>query len=382
MVTCKKDSYSLPPNRHYLNCAYMSPLSKRVEAAGVAGIRRKAMPADITPKDFFSGPDKVRELFAALIGVGEPRRIAIVPSVSYGVSTIAKNTRLAPSQNVVTLVDQFPSHVYPWRRLCREAGADLKVVDPGPAGPGRAERWNAALLEAIDAGTAVVAVPNVHWTDGTRFDLEVVGARARAVGAALIVDGTQSLGAMPFDVGRIQPDALVCAAYKWLGGPYSIGAAYFGTRYDDGVPLEEGWLPREGSEDFNRLVDYRDEYRNGAARYDVGEVSNFTLIPMFAAALEQLAEWGVDNVSPYCRRLTAELIADLGDAGFGVAEEQWRGGHLFGLRVPEGFDEDGFRKRLAAENVSVALRGNAIRVAPYLYNDQGDVQALRRALDL
>ena len=382
MISCKRDLFSLPPDQHYLNCAYMSPLSKRVEAAGLAGIRRKAVPADITPDDFFKGPDAVRRLFAELIGVSDPERIAIVPSVSYGVSTIAKNTRLSPSQNVVTLLDQFPSHVYPWRRLCRETGAELKVVIPASPGPGRAENWNSALLEAIDADTAVVAVPNVHWTDGTRFDLEAVGARARDVGAALIVDGTQSIGAMPFDVRRIQPDAVVCAAYKWLGGPYSIGAAYFGTRYDDGIPLEEGWLPREGSEDFNRLVDYRDEYRDGAARYDVGEVSNFTLIPMFVAALEQLAEWGVHNVAPYCRQLTAELIADLGDAGFGVTEEQWRSGHLFGLRVPEGFDENCFRERLAAENVSVALRGNAIRVAPHLYNDEGDVRALRSALNL
>ncbi len=382
MVTSKRDSYSLPPDRHYLNCAYMSPLSKRVEAAGVEGMRRKSMPADITPQDFFNGPDAVRRLFAALIGVTEPARIAIVPSVSYGVSTVAKNTRVAESQNVVTLLDQFPSHVYPWRRLCREANAELKVVDPGAPGPGRAERWNTALLEAIDADTAVVAVPNVHWTDGTRFDLEAVGERAREVGAALIVDGTQSIGAMPFDVRRIRPDAVVCAAYKWLGGPYSIGAAYYGPRYEGGVPLEEGWLPRQGSEDFNRLVDYQDEYRDGAARYDVGEVSNFILVPMFAAALEQLVEWGVDNVAPYCRRLTGGLIADLADAGFGVTEDRWRSGHMFGLRVPEGFDEGGFRERLAAENVSVALRGGAIRVAPYLYNDEEDVQALRRALNL
>jgi selenocysteine lyase/cysteine desulfurase len=87
-------------------------------------------------------------------------------------------------------------------------------------------------------------------------------------------------------------------------------------------------------------------------------------------------------VAPYCRRLTGELIGDLADAGFGVTEERWRSGHMFGFRVPEGFDQDRFRERLIAEKVSVALRGNAIRVAPYLYNDEEDVRALRRALNL
>ena len=381
-VSCKRSLFSLPPDGHYLNCAYMSPLSQRVEAAGVAGIHRKTSPAEITSEDFLSGPRKVRERFAELIGAADARRIAIVPSVSYGISTVAKNTRITREQNVVTLVDQFPSHVYPWRRLCHETGAELKVVAPGLHGRQRAESWNDALLDAIDGGTAVVAVPNVHWTDGTCFDLETVAARARDVDAALIVDGTQSIGAMPFDVRRVQPDAVVCAAYKWLGGPYSIGVAYLGPRYDDGTPVEEGWLARVGSDDFNRLVDYQDEYRPGAARYDVGEVSNFILIPMFLAALEQLAEWGVANVAPYCRMLTAELIADLVEAGFGVTEERWRSGHMFGFRVPEGFDQDALRERLAAARVSLALRGNAIRVAPYLYNDDDDIGALRDALDL
>ncbi len=382
MIPCKKDLFSIPPGRHYLNCAYMSPLSKRVQAAGVDGIRRKTMPADITPDDFFQGPNDVRKLFADLIGVPEASRIAVIPAVSYGISAVARNTHLTAAQNVVTLIDQFPSHVYPWRRRCSETGAELKVVAPGTEAARRAESWNAELLDAIDNATAVVAVPNVHWTDGTRFDLEAVAHRAREVGAALVIDGTQSIGAVPFDVQLLQPDAVVCAAYKWIGGPYSIGAAYYGPRYDDGVPLEEGWKARVGSEDFSRLVDYQDEYRPGASRFDVGEASNFILTPMFVAALEQLHEWGVDNVDEYCRTLIGGLVDDLEHAGFQVTEERWRSPHMFGFRVPEGMDETALRERLAAEQVSVAVRGNAIRVAPYLYNDQDDVDALRSALDL
>jgi len=124
----------------------------------------------------------------------------------------------------------------------------------------------------------------VHWTDGTRFDLVAIGRAARRVGAAFVVDGTQSVGALPFDVREIQPDALVCAGYKWLLGPYAMGAAYFGPRYDAGDPIEENWITRRGSDDFQRLVAYQDEYAPGAIRYDVGERSNFILLPMFIAA--------------------------------------------------------------------------------------------------
>ena len=382
MIPCKKHLFSIPPGQHYLNCAYMSPTSQRVRAAGVHGIDRKAMPADITPDDFFRGTNEIRRLVASLIGVPDPARIAVIPAVSYGISAVARNTHLSAAQNVVTLVHQYPSHVYPWRRRCNETGAELRVVAPGTAAARRAESWNAELLDAIDDATAVVAVPNVHWTDGTRFDLAAVGQRAREVGAALVIDGTQSIGAVPFDVGLVQPDAVICAAYKWIGGPYSIGAAYYGPRYDDGVPLEESWMARVGSEDFNGLVDYQGEYRPGAARFDVGEASNFILTPMFVAALEQLHEWGVDNVGEYCRTLIGGLVDDLEHAGFRVTEAAWRSPHMFGFRVPEDMDETALRERLAAENVSVSLRGNAIRVAPYLYNDQDDIDALRKALDL
>ncbi len=382
MISCKKDLFSIPPGQHYLNCAYMSPISKVVQAAGVEGILRKNMPADIMPDDFFQGTDDLRRLWGSLIGVRDPARIAIIPAASYGISAAARNTHLTAAQNVVTLVDQFPSHVYPWRRRCNETGAELKVVAPGTEAARRAESWNAELLDAIDNATAVVAVPNVHWTDGTRFDLEAVAHRAREVGAALVIDGTQSIGAIPFDVQHLQPDAVVCAAYKWIGGPYSIGAAYYGPRYDDGVPLEENWKARVGSEDFSRLVDYQDEYRPAASRFDVGEVSNFILTPMCIAALEQLHEWGVDNVGEYCRTLIGGLIDDLAHAGFQVTEERWRSPHMFGFRVPEGMDATTLRERLAAEQVSVSVRGNAIRVAPYLYNDQDDIRALRTALDL
>lgn len=382
MLACQKDLFALPADSHYLNCAYMSPLSRRVEAAGVAGVRRKLVPSDITPEDFFAGPDAVRRLFAGVVGCPDPERIAVIPSVSYGMAAVERNAAVRPGQQVVTLLDQFPSNVYPWRRLCGDGGATLRSVAAPTEDAQRAEAWNAAILDAIDDATALVAVPHVHWTDGTRFDLAAISARARQVGALFVVDGTQSVGALPFDVGTLQPDALVCAGYKWLGGPYSIGVAYFGPRFDDGVPVEDGWLARVGSEDFARLVDYQDELRPAARRYDVGEASNFILTPMLAAALEQLREWGVENIGPYCSRLTGDLLADLAAAGFGVPDECWRCGHLFGFRVPPGFDMEAFRERLAKERVSVALRGDAIRVAPYLYNDESDIAALRSALQL
>jgi selenocysteine lyase/cysteine desulfurase len=381
MLTCQRDLFSLTADGHYLNCAYMGPLPRSAQEAGIVGVRRKADPATITPADFFTEADVVRERFARLVNAPDPQRVAIVPSASYGLSTVARNTALRRGQNVVVLHDQFPSNVYPWRRLTRESGAELRTVAP-PDGGARGAGWNERLLEAIDADTALVALPHVHWTDGTRFDLERVGERARAVGAALVVDGTQSVGALPFDVERIRPDALVVAGYKWLLGPYGVGVAFYGARYDGGVPLEENWINRRGSEDFSALVIYGDEYAPGALRYDVGGRSNPILLPMLSAALELLLEWTPAEIQSYCARLVAAPLERARELGFVVEAAAWRAAHLFGLRAPAGVTPQRLQAALAARSVHVSVRGAALRVSPHVYNDERDLDALIEALRL
>ena len=368
--------FSLPPESHYLNCAFMAPASKRVAAAGRRALEAVEAPSRLGIADFFEPSQRVRQLFAQIIGATDPDRVAIIPSVSYAMATMAKNTPLAPGRTVVVVEEQFPSVVYTWRRACCESGATLRTVAAPDTAGSRAEAWNAALLDAIDERTAVVALPELHWTDGSRFDLEAIGARARAVGARFVIDGTQSVGALPLDVGRIRPDAVACAGYKWLTGPYSVGAAWYGPAFDDGTPIEENWITRPDSDHFNELVNYRDGYRPGAIRYDVGERSNFVLLPMFEAALEQIREWSPEAVASHTRTLTTAAVPRLRELGCRIEEERWRAGHLLGVRLPASVDIDQLGRSLRARNVSVSLRGGAVRVAPHLYNDAGDLDVL------
>jgi len=72
MLSCQRHLFSLPEGLHYLNCGYMSPLSRRVEEAGIAGIRRKRVPSDIGPSDFLQDLQRVRLLFATLVNVPDP----------------------------------------------------------------------------------------------------------------------------------------------------------------------------------------------------------------------------------------------------------------------------------------------------------------------
>ncbi len=374
-LECKRDVFQLPRDYHYFNCAYMGPLPRAAEEAGVEAIAKKRVPTRIVPPDAFWETDGLRTLFARLIGADDPARVAIQPGVSYGVATAGRNLPVSGGQNIVVTHEQFPGNVYTWRRLAAESAAELRTVEPAP-GPARGRTWNERLLESIDAHTAIVAVPHVHWTDGTRFDLTEIGRRCRDVGAALVVDATQSVGALDFDVGEVQPDALICATYKWLLGPYSLSLAYFGPRFDDGTPLEETWIAREGSDDFQHLVDYQDTYQPGAVRYDVAERSNFFLAPIAAASLQLLLEWQPNRIQEYCRALTRDFLIEAGELGFSVEAEEWRASHLFGLRMPASVDLVELKESLAARNVSASLRGTALRLSPNVYNDEHDVAAL------
>ncbi|HYP24876.1 MAG TPA: aminotransferase class V-fold PLP-dependent enzyme [Actinomycetota bacterium] len=366
--------FDIPAGVTYLNAAYLGPRLHSVDAAGQEALARTGQPWTISPPDFFSGAESARERFAQLVG-GDADGVAIIPAVSYGVATAAKNMPLARGQKVVVLEEQFPSNVYEWRDAAARAGGGLVTV-PRPAD----SDWTRAVIDRIDVYTGIVAVPSCHWTDGTVVDLVRVGEAARAAGAALVVDATQSLGVRPLDVGAVRPDWLFAAGYKWMLGPFSLGYAWVAPERRDGDPLERNWLTRAGAEDFAGLVRYTDEFALGARRYDMGERANFHLMPMGIAALDQLLSWGAEEIESYIEALTDEIADGATSLGWDVAPRQSRSRHMLGLRRAGGIPEK-LPNLLAEANVYVSVRGDSIRVSPHVYNDATDVARLLEALE-
>ena len=378
MLGSQRHLFDIPEDVAYLNCAYMSPLMNAVARAGERGIADKVRPWQLTPQSFFSESEQTRAAFARLIGT-DAEGIAIVPSVSYGMATAALNLPVMPRQEIVVLRDQFPSNVYPWAELARRRDGVLKFVERPPAGDDGPD-WTPAILDAISERTAIVAVPHCHWTDGALIDLVAVGRAARALGAALVLDLAQSLGALPLDIADIEPDFAVAPCYKWLLGPYSLGFMYAAPRWREGDPLEEGWIARKQSEDFARLVDYQSEYQPGARRFDMGERANFHLMPMARAALEQILDWGVEEIAATLAARTGEIAERARALGLRASAPHLRAGHYLGLRFPEAPPAD-LVDRLRAHNVYVSLRGDSMRVTPHLYNTDEDVERFFAALE-
>lgn len=374
MITCQRHLFELPNDVAYFNCAYTAPLLRSAAAAGHRAIEDKNTPWRIAPGDFFETGEENRVLFSQLVD-GSPDQVTIIPAVSYGIALAAKNIPVDPGQSILVLQDQFPSNVYPWQQLAAENGAAIITV-PRPAD----QDWTAAVLAAIDETVAIAALPNCHWTDGSALDLVRIGKKCRAHGSALVIDAIQSLGALPFSVQDVQPDFLVAGAHKWLLGAYGYGFCYVDAKWLDGRPLEENWLNREASEDFSRLVDYRNSYQPGARRFDMGGGSSFFLAPVVKAALTQILAWGVPEIAATLQAMTDQIAARATDLGFQAAPQNLRTPHMLGLYMPTGLPDD-LPARFAAQNVYASVRGDAIRVAPHLYNNAADIDRLFAVLE-
>ncbi len=380
-LTCQKDLFNLPPDVTYLNCAYQGPLMKHIEKIGFEAISKRTRPYQYTVEDFFKPVELLRKVFAKLINCTDYQRIAVIPSVSYGIANVVNNISLKDKKSIVLLGEQFPSIYYPWQRLAEQQNGNLKIVEAPKVTENRAKIWNERLLKAINVDTAVVSIGNVHWADGSLMDLQAVREKTIKFGALLIVDGTQSVGALPINVDKLQPDALICAGYKWLLGPYGTALAYYGPAFDNGKPIEENWINRLNSEDFQSLVNYQDQYKPKATRYSVGQNSNFFLVPMLLKAIEQILEFQPNRIQQYCKELIKDHLEQLKAIGCRIEDEKYRSSHLFGIRLNDSFDFEALKKEFAKSKVHVSLRGDSIRVAPNIYNTPEDMQRLVKCIE-
>ncbi len=171
MIPCQRHLFDIPEDVAYLNTAYMSPLLNSVVTAIDSGSRLKANPWKLKISNFFDDIEEARNLFSNLMHtVGT--NIAIIPSASYGVQTAAKNLQISAGSKILVLSDQFPSNVYPWRRIAKQKGAEIKTVNV-PDGEAATDH----IIDALDERFSVCATANVLWTNGSLIDLEKVKAK-------------------------------------------------------------------------------------------------------------------------------------------------------------------------------------------------------------
>jgi selenocysteine lyase/cysteine desulfurase len=187
--SAQRGLFEIPDAITYLNCANLSPQLRAVTDIGIAAVRRKSSPWTVRAEDWFAPAEQLRALFAEIVHA-DTDGIALVPSVSYGIAIAASNLPVARGQAIVLLADEFPSNVYAWRKLAEKREAVVRTVTRGSTGA-----WTDSVVQAITSDTAIVSVPNCHWTDGRFVDLVKIGEATRRVGAALVLSRAGSSAA-------------------------------------------------------------------------------------------------------------------------------------------------------------------------------------------
>ena len=366
-ISCQRNLFNIPDEIVYLNTAYISPLSLKVEKAINKGCKLETEPWKIDPEfHFFHQIKETKIIFSNLFNISY-KNVSLIPSASYGISTAANNIKLTKTKNkILILKDQFPSNVYPWMELSKKQEGVLEIIDDL-----NETTLTEEIINKISEEVAVVAIPNIRWTDGYIIDLKKVSDACKKFDVNLILDLTQSAGAMQIDLKEINPEFAIIANYKWMLGPYSTGFLYISDKFIDGVPLEETWIGRKNSQDFSKLTDYQSLYNSDSIRFDMGQRANFSLLPGVKAALEQLHDWSIKKIENTLYQNNLIICKGLSELGFEILSEKNRAPHFISARLP-GYDGNLFINILKKNKIFISERSGYLRITPHLWNNEED----------
>jgi selenocysteine lyase/cysteine desulfurase len=294
--------------------------------------------------------------------------IALTPSVSAALSSVASTIDYRKRNRVVVSDLDFPTLVYQW--LARPEVEVVRVPsDDGIGVP--PERW----AEYVDERTAIVATSHVFYGTGYVQELEPIARAARGAGALFLVDGYQAVGQIPVDPRASGADVYVAGPLKWLlGGP---GLAYLWVREEriaEMRPTVTSWFGARDQFSF-RVDEY--EPREDAGRFSLGTPAVPTVYTALGG-MEIFKEAGERAVYERIAGLTAHLVGLLGDAGFQlrIADEA----HRSGIVLLKHDDAAGAVARLAKQGIVVDHRAGYVRVSPHFYNTEAENELTVRAL--
>ena len=316
--------------------------------------------------------ESVRVRGARLLHADEDR-IAVVSGASELLGQLPYLLEPQHGGTVLAVRSDFPALTRPWLRLADRGGCEVHFVDDAPP-----DDLTDVLIDAIDERTSVLAVSHVQYATGTVLDIPRLRESARRVGASLIVDASQSAGAVAVDASAWGADAVVCSGYKWLGGHGGVGLGAVSERLLQDIPPLPGWMgtPEPFGFDATSVLVAPD-----ARRFTQSTMSYVSMAGL-TASLGQLLALGAKRIETHARGLAALLVDELASSGwhpFRSVDDAAAAPHIVSVA----------HATRGAEAASVALRqrdivcgtrGGRIRISLAPYNDESDIRALVEVL--
>jgi kynureninase len=365
-----RDEFPAVKSTTFLGAHTLGPLSRRVRSA-IDGFldawERKPSPEELWFEDIIPEMRRLEELFAKAIGA-DTDEVALTPSVSTGLSSLASCMDFGERNEIVLSRQEFPTDCHVWlaqeRRGARVVWADGKDED--------------AYRGAIGPRTGVVSASRVSYLDGAMLDPSALAAACREARVFCILDDYHGAGVVPLDVHATGAEALVGGPLKYLlGGP---GVSFVYVRRDVApvlAPTLTGWFSQK---DFFAFDNSANAWPDNAQRLALGTPSP-TAIFSAAAGLDIIHEIGIERIRERSLELTSYCIERADEAGFTVRtpRDSSRRGGLVAFEVP---DSKHVLERLLEADVIVDERHGALRVCPHFYSSEDDIDALFAELKL
>lgn len=311
----------------------------------------------------------LRRRIAGLLGY-DAADIALVSNAGEAMNLVAQSIEVKAGDNVVLNDLEFPSVVQPWLRLARK-GVEVRVARHTGT-----ELQVADIVSLLDERTRVVAFSHVSYQSGWRHDVEALSRAAAKVGALVLMDATQSLGALPVPADRA--DVVVCSSYKWLLGGHGIGIlAWNRARRSLPEPPSVGWRSVADAFAEDRYQRYR--LHADARRFEVGFPSYPTIYAL-DRSVAWLSEFDADAVSHHILTLSGRLVDELAERGFDMltpTDPARRSGNV-SIRAARGAE---LAEYLAAEGIHCWGGDGRLRASLHLFNGDSDIDRLLAALD-
>lgn len=310
----------------------------------------------------------MRRELADFIGA-EPDEVAVVPSVSAAVSSLATSFDFQHRKTVLMGEFEFPTMGHVWLAQQRR-GAKIKFLKA------RGEEIPAKHYEeAIDADTLIVPVTGVCFKNGFRSHINEITAAAHAKGAHVLLDDYQDCGTRPRNVKELDVDFYTAGTLKYLLGPSGLAFLYVRKSLIPKLqPLVSGWFSQQSPFDF---ATERFEPAASARRFESG-TPPIPNIYMAMAGLRLLREIGFATVASHVARLTSALLHGAQELGIRTKTPANSVGPLV---VLQSHDADAMVKALARDGFICSSRLDGLRISFHIYNTMEDVELLLKALE-
>jgi selenocysteine lyase/cysteine desulfurase len=359
----------------YLNTAGQSALPKVALRAAQNALEWKKFPHRMPDEAYFEIPNRIRGSIAQLIGANADE-IALTTGASTGMAAVGYGLAWKPGDEIITATGEFPMQYSTWRPIEEREGAVLRIVAPR-------DRFICAedLIAALTPKTRLVSVSMVRFDDGTSIDAAKMAAACHAQGALLFLDVSQCCGAIPLDVAALGADFVTCAGYKWLLGPYGTGFFWAKSALIETMrPGPFYWQAIAGAGDghFGSLSFHDAKPAAGARRWDSAETASYFNLAALDVSLGLVLQIGPAAVAEHNRALIEFMYQRLPKdrcVPSSPADAARRGPYgCFAGRTPE--KTAGIYAQLMKENVIVSLREGNVRVSPYVFNTERDIDRL------